>query len=147
MHWLTKSPEHQQAWYWLCSTNNMCCYSRINFIYLSQTKSKIWSKMQIYILYFFKQLSMVRVNHGVSQSDSAIVRSLPVWNELFACHDILITNLSTVTNRLQSLEHIYFTECLDKYHECRNLILCTISMFSQNDVIDMWNERNVQSNA
>ena len=31
MHWLQKSPVHQQAWYWPCRTNNMCCYSRLNF--------------------------------------------------------------------------------------------------------------------
>ena len=32
MHWLLKSPEHQQAWYWLCRTDNMYCCSRVNFI-------------------------------------------------------------------------------------------------------------------
>ena len=50
MLWLLKSPEHQQAWYWLCRTDNMYCYSRVNFIYLDQSKSKILFKMWIYLL-------------------------------------------------------------------------------------------------
>ena len=43
MHWLLKMPVHQQAWYWLCRTDNMCCYSRFNFIYyeLSQIQDMI----------------------------------------------------------------------------------------------------------
>ena len=36
--WLLKSPEHQQAWYWLCRTHGMYwCYT-VNFIYLGQAK-------------------------------------------------------------------------------------------------------------
>ena len=50
MHWLLKSPVHQQAWYWLCRTDNISTYSRVNFIYLGPTKSKIWFKMWIYLL-------------------------------------------------------------------------------------------------
>ena len=30
MPWLLKSPEHQQAWYWLCRTDNSYCCSRVN---------------------------------------------------------------------------------------------------------------------
>ena len=30
MPWLLKSPGHQQAWYWLCRTDNMYCCSRLN---------------------------------------------------------------------------------------------------------------------
>ena len=38
MPWLLKSPEHQQAWYWLCRTHGMYwCYT-VNFIYLGQAK-------------------------------------------------------------------------------------------------------------
>ena len=47
--WLLKSPEHQQAWYWLCRTDNMYC-CRVNCIYLGQAKSKIWFKWE-YIFY------------------------------------------------------------------------------------------------
>ena len=47
MPWLLKSPEHQQAWYWPCRTDNMHCYSRVNFIYLGPTKSQISPKMWI----------------------------------------------------------------------------------------------------
>ena len=44
-----KLPEQQQAWYWLHMTGNMCCCSRVNFIYLGQAKFKIWFKMWIYL--------------------------------------------------------------------------------------------------
>ena len=44
MPWLLKSPEHQQAWYWLCRKDNMYCCSRFYFIYLCQAKSKIDSR-------------------------------------------------------------------------------------------------------
>ena len=30
--WLLKSPEHQQAWYWLCRTDNMYCCPRVDFL-------------------------------------------------------------------------------------------------------------------
>ena len=50
MPWLLKSPEHQQAWYWLCRTDNMHCCSRINFIDLGQAKSMTRFKLWIYIL-------------------------------------------------------------------------------------------------
>ena len=46
MHWLLKSSVYQQAWYWLCRTDNMY----LNLIYLGQTTSKIWLKMPIYFL-------------------------------------------------------------------------------------------------
>ena len=29
MHWLLKSPVHQQTWYWLCRIENMYCCSRV----------------------------------------------------------------------------------------------------------------------
>ena len=47
MHWLLNWPVHQQVWYWLCGTNNMYCCSRVDFIYFSLTKSKIWFKIWI----------------------------------------------------------------------------------------------------
>ena len=50
VHWLLKSPMHQQAWYWLCRTDNIYCCSRVNFIYLGQAKSNIGFKMWIYLL-------------------------------------------------------------------------------------------------
>ena len=50
MLWLLRSPEHWQAWYKLCRTDNMCCCSRINIIYLGHVKSKIWLKVWIYLL-------------------------------------------------------------------------------------------------
>ena len=61
MPWLLKSPEHQQAWYWLCRTDSMYCCSRVNLIYLDQAYSKIQSKMWVYILQSLKQFSMLRV--------------------------------------------------------------------------------------
>ena len=54
MHWLLKSPEHQQAWYWLCRTDNMYCCSRANSIYLGEAKSKIRFKMWIYCILSLK---------------------------------------------------------------------------------------------
>ena len=47
MHLLLKSPGHQQAWYWLYRTDKMYYCSGVNFIYLSQAKSKIWFKIGI----------------------------------------------------------------------------------------------------
>ena len=49
MHWLLKSPEHQQACYWLCRTKNMYCCTRINSISLGIAKSRKWFKMWIYL--------------------------------------------------------------------------------------------------
>ena len=62
MHWLLKSPMHQQAWYWLRKINNMYCSSRVNLIHLGQDKSKIRFKMWIYLLWSLKQVSMLRAN-------------------------------------------------------------------------------------
>ena len=42
--WLIKSWEHQQAWYWLCRTDN------INFKYVGQAKSKIQFRMWLHLL-------------------------------------------------------------------------------------------------
>ena len=56
MHWLLKSPEHQQAWYWLCRTDIIYCCFRVNFTYLVQAKSKLRFKMLIYFLAATKQL-------------------------------------------------------------------------------------------
>ena len=50
MLWLLKSPELQQAWYWLCRTDNMYCCSKLNFIYMGQAKSEIWLQMWLYLL-------------------------------------------------------------------------------------------------
>ena len=58
---LLKSPVHQQAWYWLCRTDNMPWCFRLNLIYLSQEKSKIWFKLWIYLLQSLKQFSTLRV--------------------------------------------------------------------------------------
>ena len=33
MRWLLQSPDHQQARYWLCRTDNMYCCFTVNFIY------------------------------------------------------------------------------------------------------------------
>ena len=38
---LRKSPGHQQAWYWLCRTNNMYCCFRVNFIYPREIQNTI----------------------------------------------------------------------------------------------------------
>ena len=58
MHWLQKSPVHQQACYWLCGTDNMYFCSKVSFIYWGQTKSKIWFKIWICIWLSLKQFSM-----------------------------------------------------------------------------------------
>ena len=58
---LLTSPEHQQARYWLCGTDNTYCCSGVNFAYLVQAKSKIRFKIQIYLLWSFKLYSMLRV--------------------------------------------------------------------------------------
>ena len=60
MLWLTKSPEHRQAWYWLCRTDNLYWFSRVNFIDLGQANSKIRFKMWIHLLSSLKQISMLR---------------------------------------------------------------------------------------
>ena len=59
MPWFVKSPEHQQAWNWLCRTDMYCC-SRVDLIYLGQAKSKIWFKTLIYYLWPLKQLCMLK---------------------------------------------------------------------------------------
>ena len=51
MLWLLKSPEHRQAWYWLCRTDGIYCCSKVNFIYLGWAKSRIWFKMWIHLLW------------------------------------------------------------------------------------------------
>ena len=58
---MLKSPVNQQAWYWLCRTdNNMYCCSRVNFIYLGPAKFKIWFKLWIHLSWFLKQFSILR---------------------------------------------------------------------------------------
>ena len=103
MPWLLKSPWHQQAWYWLYMTGNMCWCPKVNFIYLDQAKSMIRFKMwiQVYLLWSLKQFSMLRVKisystdlsigddhnsitkvqwnlrkHGLSQHDTCITSSI-----------------------------------------------------------------------
>ena len=66
--WLPKTPEHQQAWYWLCRTDNMYCCFRVNFIYMAQAKSKIRFKIWIYLLQTLKRLSMLKVNISFIES-------------------------------------------------------------------------------
>ena len=46
---------------WLYRTDNMCCCSRVNFIYLGQSKSKIQFKMCLYLLWSLKQFMMITV--------------------------------------------------------------------------------------
>ena len=50
LRWLLKSAVHQQAWCWLRRTVNIYCCSRINFICLCQSKSKVKFQMWIYLL-------------------------------------------------------------------------------------------------
>ena len=57
MPWLLKSPEHRQAWYWLCRTD-IECWFRVNFIYLGQAKFKILFKMWIFGI--FKTIQQVK---------------------------------------------------------------------------------------
>ena len=49
MFWLLTSAEHQQAWRWLCRTNNLYFGSRVNLIYLCSDKTTIQLKMSIYL--------------------------------------------------------------------------------------------------
>ena len=51
MHWLLKSPEHQQTWY----------FCRVNLMYWDQVKSKILLKIPIYLLQSLKHFSILRV--------------------------------------------------------------------------------------
>ena len=37
MPWLQKSPEHQQAWYWLCRTDSVYCCFRVNYTPLQRS--------------------------------------------------------------------------------------------------------------
>ena len=60
MPWLPKSPVHQQAWHWLCRTENMCCLSGVNFIHLGQAKSMIWFKIWIYLFITFETIRHVK---------------------------------------------------------------------------------------
>ena len=53
MPWLLKSPDHQQALYWLSRTDNTYCCSRVNFLHLGKTNSKIRFKMWIYLFVIF----------------------------------------------------------------------------------------------
>ena len=62
MHWLLKSPVHNQAWYWLCKTENMYFCYRINFIYLGQAKSRIRFKIRTDLLWCLKRFRVLKVN-------------------------------------------------------------------------------------
>ena len=70
MPWLLKSPERQQAWYWLCKTDHIYNCSRANFTYLSETKSKKWFKTWIHLLQTLKQFSMIRLKNESLRSNS-----------------------------------------------------------------------------
>ena len=79
MHWLLKSSVHQQAWYQLCRTDNMYCCTGVNFIYLGQTKSKIGFKMWIYLLWYIKQFSKLKVNTFLCWVLILILKLEGVW--------------------------------------------------------------------
>ena len=62
MLWLLRSPEPQQAWYWLCGTDTMNYFSVHCFVSLVQAKSNKWYKMWTYLVWSLKQCSMWRVS-------------------------------------------------------------------------------------
>ena len=85
MPWLLKSPEHQQAWYWLYRTDNMHFCSRLNFTYLGWAKSKIWFKMWLYLLQTLNQFSMVWLN-SLRPSDAYMRQwHKPLLVQIMAC--------------------------------------------------------------
>ena len=114
-HGRLESPMHQQAWYWLCKTNNMYCCSRVNFICLRQDKSKIRFKMPVFLSW--KQDSMLRVKDS---SSSPLVKqpSLPhhmVWRRTV---DKPLSELINATYMLHSV----FRRQTYQYHIMGNFI-------------------------
>ena len=51
---------HQQAWYWLCMTDSICCCSRDNSVWLAQTKSVVRFKMWLYFFVIFKTFRHIK---------------------------------------------------------------------------------------
>ena len=105
MHWLLKSPEHQQTWYWLCghTASTWYCCSRVNFTYLGQANSKTWFKMWIYLLWSLKQISMLRVKI----SKFLITLLLTDWGRVM--HKC-ISNL-TIIGSDNDLSSYYLNQC------------------------------------
>ena len=81
---LLKSPEHQQAWYWLFRTNNICCCSRVNFNYSRQAKSKIRLKNIIISFVVFKIIRHVKSYLMISRDFSELLDSVMVWTQLLS---------------------------------------------------------------
>ena len=94
MHWLLKSPEHQQAWYWLCRTDNIYCCSRVNFIYWGQTNSKIQIKMWISFI-IYKTIQHVKLEFVVVLfywQDKCVFHSLFVFSNFVTVAYFFLTS-------------------------------------------------------
>ena len=79
-----KSPERQQACYWLCRTDNMYFRSRVNFTYFGLAKSTTWFEMDIYLL-SLKQFCISRVKSVILKHISGLYifsQKLWMWHDL-----------------------------------------------------------------
>ena len=62
MHWLLKSPEHQQPWYWLCRTDNVYCCRLISSTWVQPNPRYNPKNMWIYLLNFWNSPDSLRVH-------------------------------------------------------------------------------------
>ena len=108
MHWLLKSPVHQQAWYWLCQTNNMYYCSRVNFICLDQAILKILFKMGIYLLWFLKQFNMLRVDKRLTYEKKSYLLFMRLVKIFF------IPTAPAVSEKIHLLTDLFC--CKSSYH-------------------------------
>ena len=89
MPWLLKSPEPQEAWYWLCRTDNIYCCSRVHFTYLGEAKFKIWFKMWTYLLPTLKQFRVLTVHKRLVSNPCEC--NLWTWmNPIWTCYHCCI---------------------------------------------------------
>ena len=111
MHWLLKSPVHQQAWYWLCRTDNISTYSRVISSTWGQPNPRYDSKCE-YIYYNI-------------QNNSACLELINYSNGVFACW-FSINSLCGICRFLQSQIQLFIEyECYStKRGDYMHMIWC-----------------------
>ena len=90
MHWLLKSPVHQQTWYWLCRTDNMYYCWRMNFIYHKTSNLRQTFGNNIFGTYHQTfNISRTLGNKIVDHSDvvgASPVCAAPTWSSFSTQH-------------------------------------------------------------
>ena len=122
MPWLLMSPEHQQAWHWLCKTDEYCC-SRLIFINLGQVFSAVCSgllKNHIATLLWgeYRCFSTKRTSNAKSVSMSLCICDTHYGDVIMDAIASQITSLTIVYST------VYQTQIKENIKAARHWPLC-----------------------